>query len=50
VKEIQVRSNKGPGLLQRGDNHKKCKNRVESFKNLVNNQKARKIEFYMKAV
>jgi hypothetical protein len=34
VKGIQVCSNKGPGPLQRGDNHKKCKNRVGSFKNL----------------
>jgi hypothetical protein len=28
-------SNKGPGPLQRGDNKKKCKNGVESFKNLL---------------
>jgi hypothetical protein len=34
VKRIQVCSNKGPGPLQRGDNHKKCKKRVGSFKNL----------------
>jgi hypothetical protein len=30
VKGIQVYSNKGPGLLQRGDNHK---NGMGSFKN-----------------
>jgi hypothetical protein len=35
VKEIQVCSNKGPGPLQRGDNQKKCKNGVGSFKNLL---------------
>jgi hypothetical protein len=32
---IQACSNKGPGFLQRGDNHKKCKNGVGSFKNLL---------------
>jgi hypothetical protein len=41
-------SNKGPGLLQRGDNHK---NGVGSFKNLIfKNYEVRKAEFYMKAV
>jgi hypothetical protein len=34
VKGIQVHSNKGPGPVQRGDNKKKCKNRLGSFKNL----------------
>jgi hypothetical protein len=40
VKEIQVSSNKGPGPLQRGDNHKKCKNVGGSFNNLLRNQRA----------
>jgi hypothetical protein len=31
VKGIQVCSNKGPGPLQRGDNHKKYKNGVGVF-------------------
>jgi hypothetical protein len=31
VKEIQNCTNKGPGLLQRGDNHKKCKTFVRSL-------------------
>jgi hypothetical protein len=35
VKGILNCSNKGPGPLQRGDNHKKCKNGVVSFKNLL---------------
>jgi hypothetical protein len=35
VKGIQLCSNKGPGPLQRGDNHKKCKNGMVSFKNLL---------------
>jgi hypothetical protein len=35
MKGIQVCSNKGPGPLERGDNHKKCQNGVESFKNLL---------------
>jgi hypothetical protein len=40
MKEIQVCSNKGPGTIQRGDNHK---NVVWSFKNLVlKNYEARK--------
>jgi hypothetical protein len=50
--EIQVSSNKGPDPLQRGDNHKKCKNGVGSFKNLnlhLKNYEARKAEFYVKA-
>jgi hypothetical protein len=37
MKGIQVCSNKGPGPLQRGDNHKKSENRVESFENLLQN-------------
>jgi hypothetical protein len=50
VKGIQVSSNKGPGHFQRGDNHKKCKNGVGSFKNLIlKNYEARKAEFDMKA-
>jgi hypothetical protein len=41
---------KGPGPLQRGDNHKNEKNRVGSFQNIiVKNYEARKAEFYMKA-
>jgi hypothetical protein len=35
VKGILNCLNKGPGPLQRGDNHKKCKNGVGSFKNLL---------------
>jgi hypothetical protein len=47
VKGIQVCSVRGPGPLQRGDNHK---NGVGSFKNLIlENFEARKAEFYMKA-
>jgi hypothetical protein len=50
VKGIQVCSNKGPGPLQRGDNHKNEKNGVGSFQNLIlKNYEARKAEFYMKA-
>jgi hypothetical protein len=48
VKGIQVSSNKGPGPLQRGDNHKNIK--MGSFKNLIRKSyEARKAEFYMKA-
>jgi hypothetical protein len=39
-------SNKGPGPLQRGDNHK---NGVVSFKNLLQNHQARIGHIYMKA-
>jgi hypothetical protein len=35
VKGIKVCSNKGPGPLQRGDNHKNVKKGVGSFKNLL---------------
>jgi hypothetical protein len=35
MKGIQVCSNKGPGPFQKGDNHKKCENRVGSFENLL---------------
>jgi hypothetical protein len=43
MKGIQVCSNKGPGTIQRGDNHKKCKNVVGSFKKLIlKNYEARK--------
>jgi hypothetical protein len=49
VKGIQFCSNKGPGPLQRGDNKKKCKNMVGSFKDLLKNYEARKAEFYMRA-
>jgi hypothetical protein len=34
---IQVCSNKGPGYLLRGDNHKKCIKGVGTFKNLLQN-------------
>jgi hypothetical protein len=37
VKEIPFCSNKGPGPLQRGDNHKNVKMRVGSFKYLLQN-------------
>jgi hypothetical protein len=44
---IQVFSMKGPGPLQRGENHKKG---AGSFKNLIlMNYEDRKAEFYMKA-
>jgi hypothetical protein len=33
--EIQIFSNKGPGPLQRGDNHKNVKMGVWSFNNLL---------------
>jgi hypothetical protein len=46
-KGIQFFLIKGPGPLQRGDNHE---NGVGSFKNLiVKNYEARKAEFYLKA-
>jgi hypothetical protein len=35
VKKIQVCSNKGPGPLQRGNNHRNVKMRWESFKKLL---------------
>jgi hypothetical protein len=37
VKEIQVCSNKGPGPLQRGNNHKNVKMGLGSFNNLLQN-------------
>jgi hypothetical protein len=37
------------GLLQRGYDYKKCKNKVGSFKNPHKNYWARKVENYMKA-
>jgi hypothetical protein len=37
VKGIQVCSNKGPGPLHRGDNHKNVKMGWGSFKNLLQN-------------
>jgi hypothetical protein len=43
VKGVQVCSIKGPGPLQRGDNHKNVKMGWGHLKNL------RKAEFYMKA-
>jgi hypothetical protein len=50
VKRIQVCSNKVPGPLQRGNDHRNVKKRVRSFKNLVlKNYEARKAKFYMKA-
>jgi hypothetical protein len=47
VQEILNCSNKGPSLLQRGDNRK---NGVGSFKNLLQNHRARIGYFYMKAL
>jgi hypothetical protein len=42
VKGFQNCTNKGPVPLQRGDNHKKCKNLVRSLKNfLLENHSAR---------
>jgi hypothetical protein len=50
VKEIQVCSFKGPGPLQRGDNHKNVKMGWGPLKILfLKNYEARKAEFYMKA-
>jgi hypothetical protein len=46
VKEIQVSSNKGPGPLQRGYNHK---NVNMGWGHFLKNYEARKAEFYMKA-
>jgi hypothetical protein len=44
VKGIQVCSNKGPGSLQRGDNHKNVR-----FKScILKNYEAIETEFYMK--
>jgi hypothetical protein len=42
-------SNKGPGPLQRGDNHKNVKMEW-SFKNLDDNYWARKAKIYMKVL
>jgi hypothetical protein len=50
VKGIQVCTNKGPGPLKRGDNHKKCKHWVESLKNLLTNHWTRKAKIYMKTL
>jgi hypothetical protein len=41
-------SKKGPVPLQRGNNHKKCKNRVGSFKNILNIHWYRIAHIYMK--
>jgi hypothetical protein len=41
MKGIQGCSNKGPGLLQRGDNKKNVKRGVGSFKNLLQNHLAK---------
>jgi hypothetical protein len=50
VKKIQVCSNKGPGSLQTGDNHRNVRKGWGSFKNLIlKNYEVRKAEFYMKA-
>jgi hypothetical protein len=50
MKGTQVCLTKGPGLLQRGENHKNVKkkkiNRVGSFENLKN-YSAREAEIYM---
>jgi hypothetical protein len=47
---MEVCTNKGPGPLQRRENHKKCKNRVGSSKNhLLKNHQAKKVEIYIKA-
>jgi hypothetical protein len=48
--EILNCSNKGPGLFQRGDDYKKCKNGVGSFKNLLKNHLARRAQIQMKAL
>jgi hypothetical protein len=45
IKGIKVCTNKWPGSLQKGDNHKNEKNTVGSSKNLLKNHKARKLRF-----
>jgi hypothetical protein len=46
MKRIQVCSNKGPGPLQRGDNHRNVRKKEGSFKNFIfKNYEARKAEF-----
>jgi hypothetical protein len=51
VKRNQDSSNKGPGPLPRGDNHKNVKMGWGSFKNLnlLKNHWTRKAEIYKKA-
>jgi hypothetical protein len=50
VKGIQVCLNKGPGPLQRGDNHKHVKKSWGHLKILfLRTMKPEKAEFYMKA-
>jgi hypothetical protein len=50
VKGIQICSNKRPGSLQRRDNHKKYKNGLGSFKNLIliRTMKPEKLNFTLK--
>jgi hypothetical protein len=50
MKGIQVCSNKGPGTIQRGDNHKNLKMWWGHLKILFSRtMKPEKVEFYMKA-
>jgi hypothetical protein len=50
VKRIQAYSNKGPGPLQRGDDHRNGRKGWGHLKILLfKNYEARKAEFYMKA-
>jgi hypothetical protein len=45
VKRIQVCSNKGPGLLQRGDNHKNVKMGWSHLKIFSRTRKPEKLNF-----
>jgi hypothetical protein len=45
LKFVQIKGK----VFFKGEIITKCKNGVESFKNLLKNQKARKAEFYLKA-
>jgi hypothetical protein len=45
VKRIQVCSNKGPGPLERGDNHKNVKIRWGRLKIFIRTMKPEKLKF-----
>jgi hypothetical protein len=50
VKRIQVCSNKAPGPLERGDNHRNVRKEWDHLKILFfKNYEARQAEFYMRA-
>jgi hypothetical protein len=50
VNGIQVCSNKGPGSLQRGDNHKNIKMGLGHLKIFFFRAMKQEAEFYMKAL